>query len=294
MMNPDAGAVARSDAERTLAKVLAHRVWTDLRRGWRFTNPNLSALKLVTVDFVGLDDVAADAERLAALLPELGALDFTQRRSAIRTLLTAMLEGLAVGTEALDLAILDTVAQRSRSLLRAPWAIDNKETLPQCSALFPNAPSRRATRLREERMILRGGPRSRIARLLNRDTVIGTKLSGQDYLSFVTGLLDVLADEGLVTLATSDGDVRSWRLAPAAVRIVPGEAVLRNETLGNPYFHDLYTRIADELSETGSSLFGMESREHTAQVTRCNGNGGNGVFVLKTTTGPGLPNVKRI
>lgn len=44
MLDPEAGAVIRSDAERALAKVLAHRVWTDLRRGWRFTNPSLSVL----------------------------------------------------------------------------------------------------------------------------------------------------------------------------------------------------------------------------------------------------------
>ena len=53
MLNPEAGAVIRSDAERALAKVLAHRVWADLRRGWRITNPNLSALKLIEVDFRG-------------------------------------------------------------------------------------------------------------------------------------------------------------------------------------------------------------------------------------------------
>ncbi len=267
MMNPDGGAVVRSEAERTLAKVLAHRVWTDLRRGWRFTNPNLSALKLIEVDFVGLDDIAADTGRLATILPQFGALDFPQRRAAIRTLLATMLEGLAVGTEALDLAILDTVSQRSRSYLRAPWAIDNKETLQQRRALFTKASGRRATGLQEERMILRGGPRSRIARLINRDAVIGTKLSGDDYLAFMNSLLGILAEEGLVTVATSDRNVRSWRLAPAAVRIVPGEAIQRNLVLGNTYFHDLYTRIAEELAQAHSSLFGMESREHTAQVT---------------------------
>ena len=50
--------VVREDAQRSLAKVLAHRVWTDLRRGWRYTNPSLSVLKLVDVEFIGLDDIA--------------------------------------------------------------------------------------------------------------------------------------------------------------------------------------------------------------------------------------------
>ena len=267
MLNPEAGAVVRSNAERALAKVLAHRVWTDLRRGWRFTNPSLSTLKLIEVDFVGLDDVAEDAGRLAAALPELGSLDHDARKKTIRILLEAMLEGLAVATEALDLAVLDTVAQRSRSLLRPPWAIDGNESTRERTTLFLQAPSKRATGLREERMILRAGPRSRIARLLNRESVIGTKLGGDDYLVFLSKLLAILADEGLVMLASSDGDLQGWWLSPSAVRLVPGEAARNQAALGNPYFHDLYARIATDLEAHTSSLFGMESREHTAQVT---------------------------
>lgn len=58
MLDPEAGAVVREDAQRSLAKVLAHRLWTDLRRGWRYTNPSLSVLKLIDVEFIGLDDIA--------------------------------------------------------------------------------------------------------------------------------------------------------------------------------------------------------------------------------------------
>ena len=38
----------------------------------------------------------------------------------LKLLLGAMLDGLAVGTEALDLTVLDSVAQKSRNLLRVP------------------------------------------------------------------------------------------------------------------------------------------------------------------------------
>ncbi len=267
MLHPDTGAVGRSDAERALAKVLAHRVWADLRRGWRFTNPNLSALKLVEVDFLGLDEITEDAGRFAAILPELGSMDHGARKWAVGVLLEAMLEGLAVGTEALELAILDAVAQGSRSHLRAPWAIDNKEVIREQTTLFPRAPGKKATGLREERMILRAGPRSRIAQLLNRQSVIGAKLNGEDYLRFLTNLLDILTSEGLLVQVPGDANHPGWRLAPSAVRLVPGEAVRDAAARGNPFFHDLYTRIADELTTKRSSLFGMEGREHTAQVS---------------------------
>ena len=122
MSDPEAGAVVREDAQRSLAKVLAHRLWTDLRRGWRYTNPSLSVLKLIDVAFIGLDDIAEDTERLTAILPDFGALDAPARKAMLKLLLGAMLDGLAVGTEALDLTVLDAVAQKSRNLLRVPWA----------------------------------------------------------------------------------------------------------------------------------------------------------------------------
>ena len=118
MQDPDAGAVVREDAQRSLAKVLAHRVRTDLRRGWRYTNPSLSVLKLIDVAFIGLDDIAEDAGQFTAILPKLGELDVAARRAMLRKLLGAMLEGMAVHTEALDLTVLDSVAAR---LTRVAW-----------------------------------------------------------------------------------------------------------------------------------------------------------------------------
>ena len=267
MTNPESGVVIRSDAERSLAKVLAHRVWTDLRRGWRFTNPNLSTLKLIEAQFVGLDEVAADVERLSTILPELESLDHDARKRIVHTLLEAMLEGLAVGSEALDPAALDTVGQRSRSLLRPPWSIDDKESLREGTTLHLRARGSRIIGLREERVILRAGPRSRIARLLNREAILGTKLSGNDYLVFMENLLAFLSDEGLVTPVAGDRQIDGWRLSPSAIRLVPGPAIRDDTAHGNSYFHDLYGRVALALAAADSALFGMESREHTAQVT---------------------------
>lgn len=258
----------REDAQRSLAKVLAHRLWTDLRRGWRYTNPSLSVLKLVDVTFVGLDAIAEDTERLTAVLPELGALDVPQRMDMFKKLLGAMLDGLAVGTEALDLTVLDTVAQKSRNLLRAPWAIDAKETPRSRTTLFLQAPGKDRVGLREEQTIVRAGHNSRIARLINRTSVIGTKLGKADYLAVMTGLMELLAREGLVSRIDIEADLHGWRLSPSAVRIVPGKAVRAGTALGNRYFHDLYNEIAADLKAGKSSFWGLEGREHTAQVSQ--------------------------
>lgn len=268
MLDPEAGAVVREDAQRSLAKVLAHRVWTDLRRGWRYTNPSLSVLKLVDVEFIGLDDIAEDREALMAVHPALGDLDAQACKKLLKEILGALLEGLAVSTEALDLTVLDTVGQKSRNLLRAPWAIDQKETPRSRSTLFLQAPGKDRVGLREEQTIIRAGHNSRIGRSINRRSMIGTKLNRDEYLVVMTGLLELMAREGLVSLVEIEADLLGWRLSPSAVRIVPGEAVRTGEAQGNRYFHDLYNAIATDLKRGRSTYWGLEGREHTAQVSQ--------------------------
>jgi hypothetical protein len=130
MADADLATVQRKNAETALTKVLAHRVWTDLRRGWRFTNPSLSVLKLIRVDYVGLNDLAQDGALMADTSALLGKLDPAQREAVLRAILDAFLEGLAVDTESLDTTILEGISQNSRSHLRDPWAKNHAASPP--------------------------------------------------------------------------------------------------------------------------------------------------------------------
>lgn len=268
LLDANAGAIIREDAQRSLAKVLAHRVWTDLRRGWRFTNPSLSVLNLIDVSFLGLEELAEDHERFMAIQPALVDLNKDQRQAILKTILAAMLEGLAVQTEALDLTVLDGVAQKSRMLLQAPWAIDQKENPRTRSSLVLRAGNKNVVTLREEQTLLRAGPNSRIARLVNKKSVLGIKLNKDEYYEFMEGILSFLADEGLLVPVELDSDVTGWRLSPSAVRLIPGPALSDENQRGNRYFHDLYTAIAQDLGKGHSSYWGLEGREHTAQVSQ--------------------------
>ena len=268
LLDPDTGLVACKESERVLAKVLAHRVWTDLRRGWRFTNPSLSVLKLITAEFIGLEEIANDTELLGTALPTLAQLTFDQRVTALRTILEILLEALAVDTEALDLTLLDTVAQTSRNRLRAPWTLDSGESFRAATTLILQAPGKRGVSLREEQAILRGGPSSRLARAWNRHSVIGTHLKRDDYLKAMTAILALLTQEGILRQVSSALDSPGWRINPAAVRLRPGPAVTDPTVRGNAYFHALYMGIAEDLKHGGSRLLGLEGREHTAQVTQ--------------------------
>ena len=82
MLDPEIKGVGQMEAERTLARVLAHRAWVDQRRGWRFTNPNLEELGLVRVDYVSLAELAADDGAFADAPPELrNAVPMTRREA---------------------------------------------------------------------------------------------------------------------------------------------------------------------------------------------------------------------
>ena len=87
--------------------------------------------------------------------------------------------------------------------------------------MFLQAPGKDRVGLREEQTIVRAGHNSRIGRLINRKSVIGTKLSKTDYLTVMTGLMEFLAREGLVSRVDIEADLQGWRLSPSAVRIVP-------------------------------------------------------------------------
>lgn len=268
LLDPDAGAVIREDAQRALAKVLAHRVWTDLRRGWRYTNPSLSVLNLIDIEFLALDEIAEDKERFSTIHPALGDLETEQRKTILKLLLSAMLEGLAVQTESLDLTILDGIAQKSRTLLQTPWAIDQKENPQARSALVLRGGNKNTVKLREEQTLLRAGVNSRIAKLVNKKSVLGVKLIKDEYYDFMEGILAFLGQEGLLIPVELDRELTGWRISPSAIRLIPGPALTDETTRGNRYFHDLYCTIANDLKDGSSSYWGLEGREHTAQVSQ--------------------------
>jgi Lhr-like helicase len=266
MADAGAGGVQRKDAERALVKVLTHRVWTDLRRGWRFTNPSLGVLKLIRIDYAGLGELVADGSRMEAASEILSRLAVERRKEVLGRVLDFMLEGLAVDTEALDPTALDTVAQSSRSLLRDPWAVDRNEKLRERAALLLEETPAHNGRLRERLLLLRAGSRSRLARLINRPSVLGERLRAVDWPVFMQAVLDVLTEEGLLRRLGGGGDAPTWRLVPSAVRLVPGESVGEPQKTANPYFHGLYSEIAASLDQGRSPFYGLEGREHTAQV----------------------------
>ena len=165
---PEAKGVGQLDAERALSRVLAHRAWVDQRRGWRFTNPSLEDLGLVQARYVSLDDLAADNEAFADAPPELRNAEPEKRKQALVILLDALRHGLAVTSDALDPVTVEIIANAARQTLREPWSIAQQENPRTAAALMIEAPKKAQAGVRGEPLIIRAGPRSGLARQMNR------------------------------------------------------------------------------------------------------------------------------
>lgn len=265
MLDPEIKGVGQVEAERTLARVLAHRVWVDQRRGWRFTNPSLEELGLIRADYISLDELAADDDAFASAPPVLRVASPDTRRQALRLLLDHLRQGLAITTDALDPANVEALGNASRQSLREPWSISQQETPRVSAALIIDAPKRAEAGLRGEPLIVRGGSRTLLARKLSRAGIWGKRLDGRTYLEVVAALLEAAAQYQLVRQVATPFDVNGWRLAANAIRLVAADGRADGKP-ANTYFADLYRSLAESLARGGEGLFGLESREHTAQV----------------------------
>jgi Lhr-like helicase len=265
MLDPEIKGAGQIEAERTLSRVIAYRVWSDQRRGWRFTNPNLEELGLVRAEYLSLVDLAADDDAFADAPPELQHADPDTRRSALLILLDAMRRGLAITADALDPTTVEATANAARQSLREPWSISQQENPRVAAALIIDAPKKADAGVRGEPLILRGGPRSGLARRLGHPKLWKKRLDGKTYIAVLRSLLTAAADYQLVRAVTTSFDVDGWRLAANALRLVVADGRTDGRP-SNPYFVDLYRTLAKTLASGGAGLFGMESRAHTAQV----------------------------
>jgi len=265
MLDPDAKGVGQLDAERTLSRVLAHRVWADQRRGWRFTNPSLEELGLIQISYVGLDELAADEDAFAAAPVELRELGHEKRKRILTVLLDTLRRGLAVTADALDASTFEATANAARQHLREPWSIAQQETPRLAAALIVEAPKKAEVGVRGEPFVVRGGPRSSLARQLNRAEIWGHRLSTDRYVEVLGALLAAAESYQLVRSVATMFDVDGWRLAANAVRLAASSGRADGKAV-NPYFISLYETLAGALANDGERLFGLEAREHTAQV----------------------------
>ena len=265
MADPDVGPGAVEDAAAVLRGVLAYRMWLDERRGWRYTNPTLERLGLLSVDYRRLDELVSDDSAMADAPATLPTVDPATRRRVIRTVLDHLRTGSAVQAPEFDRAQFEQLQQRSQALLQPAWAVAPDELARVPTWMLVRSPTN--TNARDNERLLRGGFQTALGKKLRKASLWGDNRpwspTKQDYEDVLTALLEFLRRHGLVVkdLQTPFG-MAGWRLASDAVRYARGDADVR----ANPFFVAFYESVAHQLRAQDSPLFGFEAREHTAQV----------------------------
>jgi superfamily II DNA/RNA helicase len=274
LSEPDLRGFNLEEAQATLRQVLAYRAWFDQRRGWRFTNPNLEELGFLRVDYLGLEDLAADEELFADAPAVLRDASPAARATVYRAVLDHLRKGMAIRSHVLDGTVIEQMLQKSHSRLRPPWGFGVDERPSKARWLMISPPTRKKTSLRDEELIARGGSRSALGRVLKESHLWEGRLAVRDLKSaeidaLITHLLQAGSKHGLISEEPTPFDnATGWRLNDACVRFVLGEpdeepAPSKSE---NPFFRDFYSSLAGLLRSPEHPLFGFESREHTAQV----------------------------
>jgi ATP-dependent helicase YprA (DUF1998 family) len=262
---------AREDTDRALRDIIAYRIYTDLRRGWRVTAPNLEQAGLLEIDYRSLDELCGADADWAALHPALAAATPEVRNEAARLVLDTMRRELAVKVDYLDAGAQEQIVQRSAQHLIVPWAFDENEQdkLERATVLLP-----RARRRGDDTRFRYASGRSNFGRALRRIlTTPDHHVPTNEVETVVSQLLDTLRTAGLAVVAhaSGDGDANGYQLPAAAMiwRAGAGTAAAPDPVrVPNPpadglrvneFFVDFYRHVAAELR-------GLTAREHTAQV----------------------------
>ncbi len=268
--NPGTKGIKAQNTLKTLRDVLGYRLYFDLQRGWRITNPNLEQLKLLEIEYRGLKNCCEDEEEWHGRHPLLGSIAPERRCEIVRDLLENMRRALCIKTIYLDPNFQEQIRNRSFNELKEPWGLSEDERLFQHAFMVPR-PSRRGQR--PDYRILHVSHRSAFGRKLKSQAFWGQdnaryplKFDEDVYNSVVDDILGVLKNYGFVETTELDGNRTGYRIDSSVL-----EWRLANEDDAshgpvNAFFRNLYENVASLLDRDDRLLHQMEAREHTAQV----------------------------
>ncbi|WP_303786292.1 DEAD/DEAH box helicase [Azovibrio restrictus] len=275
MQDPDIKGNARRQVQEIMRAILGYRVYFDLRRGWRFNNPNLEQLGLVHIEYQDLDDLVSDKESWAdAPLILLAASPEVRKRLLIK-LFDAMRQGLCLASRFLDRTELDRLKTSSYANLREPWGFTEDET-PISANWFIITGKPRDEDRRNVEYLVSGSPRSKLGKEIKKSSTWreadgsenphAAKIKDEHYEEIVRALLKAAKSYGLVVAEETEFGMTGYQLNGSSLLWTVGDGQSKRGADDNAFFRGLYGNIAALLANPLHRLYDFEAREHTAQV----------------------------
>jgi len=276
MQQPELKGNTRREVQEAMRGILGYRTYFDLRRGWRFNNPNLEQLGLVRIDYQDLDALAADPTEWEQAPLVLQVAKPGERAAVLRRLFDFMRQGLCIATRYLDRTELDQLRTQSYANLREPWGFTEDERPVPARWFVLTRPKEEAKgrhrRAQIEASLTIGSSRSNLGRELRKASVWGNgnphykTINDQTWSDVLGALLRAAESYGLVRKEETDFGLIGWQLKGTALLWELGDGQSQRQAEDNAFFRSLYRNVAGLLDSPVHQLFDFEAREHTAQV----------------------------
>ena len=260
--------------EEALQDYLLFRALADLRRSWRIVLPNLEQCALLQIDYLDLDEIAAEDEFWADI-EIANSLGHTARREFLCTVLDYFRLEFAIHSENyLVPNRLKEFEKRFREQLKAPWTLDVDEELPAPSVIRLD-PLHRSVRLPNKSM----GPASSLGKFVkhraSEANIDPDVLRGNQYRAFILRLMRKLKDADYLFEETArnknNDEVPVFRLRIEKIlwKLGDGETVRpdpikrrsyrEQQPIPNAFFKDVYRRDFTESKR-------LAAEDHTGQL----------------------------
>lgn len=273
LRNPKLMGLYRQEAQRTLRFVIGYRLLRDLRRGWRFNNPNLDQLKLLAIRYRGLEEFCQEEDLFKQAGSVLGKLAPHNRASLFQILFDEMRRGLCLESRYLEAVEQDKARTSAHTYLHERWAFGDDEKPETARTLILG--KRPEFRGRPRMDLVTGGPRSRLLKLIKHaECWQDSAFAGQvkewkevDFVDLLGFMLAAAGKYGYVQRQEVDTELMGWRLNAASLewQLLAVEASEQDDR-SNRFFRQLYLNVAQLLQDAAHPLYDFEAQEHTAQV----------------------------
>lgn len=272
LRTPKLMGLARQEAQRTLRFIIAYRLLRDLRRGWRYNNPNLDQLGLLEIRYRGLKEFCADSGAFGNN-NVLSQLSPAHRARLCELLFDHLRRHLCLETRYLDPVEHDKARTSGHTYLTERWAFAPDEKLETGRYLILGKRPEYKGKPRVD--LVTGGARSRLLRLIKtssfwQDTPVAGQIKNWkdvDWVELVEALLRAAGNYGYVQKHAVEAQLAGWRLNAASLDwCLTTKQILGEDNRFNTFFRELYISVADLLRLPSHPLFEFEAQEHTAQV----------------------------
>lgn len=260
----------KRDAEEAMRNVLGYRAYHDLRRGWRFTVPNLEQLGLLEIAYDGLTELTKDESVWSDAPDMLSKSPPSTRFQVCKLVLDVMRKNLCIRTRYLDHLQHEQWVNLASTHLTEKWQLGNaRDMVKGCHAIIGSRPKGR------EFDLISLGSRSRLAQELKKPGIWCEApfeaLNDKNWPVLIESLLKALEEYGLIESASVDKELNGYQLIGEVLIWKRGNGVPERDPLApavtnNPYFTALYQAVAESLKHQHHDWFQFMAHEHTAQV----------------------------